>query len=346
MSSRTTEPGTGWTRPGSREWQLGTDAASSPTPAVAGRSPGREAWTGSDEGEGLATFLGWFSVGLGAAELLAPRGVARLIGLKPTTSSSAVLRLAGLRELASGVGILSNPKSKEWVGSRIGGDAVDVALLGVALAKSHKPQRALLAGAAVLGVTALDIRGTEQLARSRKAPTPEIMQERGIPVLKSVTIERPRHEVYAFWRNFTNLPHFMRHLESVEITGDRRSHWVAQGPAGARAEWDAELTEERENDLIAWRSLGGAEVYNAGTVRFRDAPGNRGTVVTVEMHYAPPGGYIGAAILRLFRREPGQEVFEDLRRLKQVLETGDVVLSDATATPGPHPGRPPSNGQG
>jgi uncharacterized membrane protein len=122
----------------------------------------------------------------------------------------------------------------------------------------------------------------------------------------------------------------MRHLESVKVTGEGRSHWVAKGPAGSSVEWDAEVTEDRPNELIAWRSLEGSEVYNAGSVRFEDATGKRGAIVTVEIDYNPPGGLIGVVAAKLFGEEPYGQLQDDLRRFKQVIEVGEVVLSDAT----------------
>jgi uncharacterized membrane protein len=130
--------------------------------------------------------------------------------------------------------------------------------------------------------------------------------------------------VYAFWRNFENLPRFMRHLESVTCDGPQKSHWVARAPAGRRVSWDAEVVDEQPNSRIAWRSLEDADVRNAGTVEFERAPGGRGTNIRVSLSYVPPGGKVGAVIAKLFGEEPGQQVHEDLRRLKQLLEAGEV----------------------
>jgi uncharacterized membrane protein len=139
----------------------------------------------------------------------------------------------------------------------------------------------------------------------------------------------------------------MDHLESVEVTGDRRSRWVATAPAGATVEWEAEIVEDRPNELIAWRSLEGSDVDNAGSVQFRRAPGGRGTIVDVEIEYNPPAGVIGAGVARLFGEEPTQQVHEDLRRFKRLLETGEIVVSDATlygiGLTEQRPGRPPSD---
>ena len=145
----------------------------------------------------------------------------------------------------------------------------------------------------------------------------------------TITVDKALEEVYWFWHDFENLPRFMAHLESVRVTGEGRSHWRAKGPAGRAVEWDAEIVEERPDELIAWRSLAGADVDNSGYVRFTPAPGGRGTEVRVELRYAPPGGSAGAAVAKLLGSEPGQQVLDDLRRFKQVLETGEVVRSDA-----------------
>ena len=121
---------------------------------------------------------------------------------------------------------------------------------------------------------------------------------------------------------------------------DRRSHWVAKAPAGQRAEWDAELTEDRPNELIAWRAVEGSGIWNAGTARFEAAPGGRGTEVRVDLDYDPPLGKLGSKVAMLWREEPGQQVQDDLRHLKQVLEIGEIVLSDATKQRGMHPAQP------
>jgi uncharacterized membrane protein len=137
-------------------------------------------------------------------------------------------------------------------------------------------------------------------------------------------------EIYSFWRNFENLPQFMYHLESVQVLGSGRSHWVAKAPGGATVEWDAETIEDRPNERIAWRSLPDADVTNSGSVEFRRAPGDRGTEIHVEIQYEPPAGKLGTLVAKLFGEEPSQQVGDDLRRLKQVLETGEIVRSEAS----------------
>ncbi len=147
---------------------------------------------------------------------------------------------------------------------------------------------------------------------------------RGIRVHTGVTIDRPLSDVYAFWRNFENLPRFMTHLDSVRAIDDRRSHWAARAPGGGTVEWDAEIIHEEPDKVIGWRSLAGADVVNAGSVNFDEAPGGRGTEVRVSLQYQPPFGKLGAAVAALTGEEPSHQVREDLRRLKELLETGEV----------------------
>jgi uncharacterized membrane protein len=149
----------------------------------------------------------------------------------------------------------------------------------------------------------------------------------GILVTRAVTIDRPIEDVFSFWRNLENLPRFMRHLESVKQTDATHSHWVARGPMGSAIEWDAEIFNEKPNELIAWRSVEGSEVDHAGSVRFQKAPADRGTEVHVSLNYEPPGGRIGASIAWLFREEPRAQIEDDLRRFKQVMETGEIATT-------------------
>jgi len=158
---------------------------------------------------------------------------------------------------------------------------------------------------------------------------------------KSVVVNRQPGEVYAFWQDFTNFPRFMLHLDEVRDLGGGRSHWVAKGPGGMPVEWDAQTTQDRPNELIAWRSLPGADIDNEGSVRFERAPGGRGTLVRVNLRYDPPAGVLGKAVATLLNTEPGQQVSDDLRRFKQLMETGEVVRSDASIHLTMHPARPP-----
>ncbi len=293
-------------------------------------------------GESLSDFLGYFSIGLGLAELLAPSVIARVVGIKhPNERNRGLLRLMGLREISHGIAILSNQQPKKAVISRVAGDALDLALLGATLSNSENDRgRTLFATANVLAVTALDVLASKELARQPETVANRQMDKGIIRTKRSITVWRPVEEVYAFWHNVENFPRFMRHLESVRTTGDRRSHWVAKAPVGKTVEWDAETTEDRPNELIAWRSLPGSKVYNAGEVRFTRAPGGEGTELRVTLEYEPPFGKLGSKVAMLWREEPGQQVADDLRHFKQVLETGEIVLSDSTKRRGPHPAKP------
>lgn len=154
------------------------------------------------------------------------------------------------------------------------------------------------------------------------SPVTSVRRGEGVRVDERIVIARPRNEVYGFWRNLENLPRFMDHLESVSVVDEERSHWVARGPAGTRVEWDAVVHNEIPNELIAWRSLKGSEVDNAGSVHFSPTE-NGDTEVRVVLRYDPPAGRLGAAVARLFGEDPSLQVAEDLRRLKQVVEAGE-----------------------
>jgi uncharacterized membrane protein len=227
---------------------------------------------------------------------------------------------------------------------------MDLAFLGQSLTSNPSGRtRAAAATAAVLGVTALDVltgRRLGQGAEGRGARGAAVRPGAGVHVQESITVGRPPEEVYRFWRDFEHLPEFMEHLESVRVLDERRSHWQARAPAGSSVEWDAEIVEDRPNELISWRSTQTAEVPNMGTVRFVRAPGDRGTEIHVELRYEPPGGKAGALVAKLFGEEPAQQVKSDLRRLKQVLETGEVVHSDASVHRGMHPAQPSAAGMG
>jgi uncharacterized membrane protein len=311
-----------------------------------------------DGAERRAKGLGWFSIGLGLAQIGAPRSVARFIGINDNDETRNTMFAIGLREITSGIGILSQRRPAGWLWSRVGGDLMDLALLGKAMSSDENDKRRLAAAtAAVFGVTVMDFLTGQQLGREsngssngssgmrQDSPRDLVDSSSGIRVKGAITIGRPITEVYGFWRNFENLPRFMTHLESVEVQDGGRSHWTAIGPAGVTVEWDAETVEDRPEELISWRSVPGGEVDTAGFVRFRPAPGDQGTEIIVEMRYDPPGGRIGAAIAKLFG-ESGQEVvIRDLQAFKNVMELGEVVHSDSSIYPKAHPARPPEQAE-
>jgi len=144
----------------------------------------------------------------------------------------------------------------------------------------------------------------------------------------SVVVNASPEEAYRFWRNFENLPRFMHHLESVRESGQRRTHWVANGPMGSRIEWDAEIIIERPNEAIGWRSVEDSEFENDGIIEFRNATGNRGTLVDVRMRWTPPAGALGRAVAQLFGKDPSFLMQQDLRRFKALLETGEIPTTE------------------
>lgn len=291
-------------------------------------------------GERLARALAWFGIGIGLAEIAAPRDLARLIGVGDGGAENA-LRALGAREIASGAGILVRPRPAGWLWARVGGDAMDLALLWGALnAKGAQRERIGATAAAVAGVMVLDVLSAIRLSR-RSGAAQGRSADQTIAVEQAVTINRPAEELYRYWRDFEHLPRVMRHLESVRVSGDGRSHWKAKAPGRTTVEWDAEVVEDRPNELIAWRSLPGADVPNTGSVSFAPAPGDRGTEVRVELRYDPPAGKLGALVAKLFGEEPNQQARDDLRAFKQVMETGEVVVSEGTLALS-QPGQPPA----
>jgi len=166
-----------------------------------------------------------------------------------------------------------------------------------------------------------------------------VSDARHVKVRTTVTIRREPADVYRFWRDLRNLPLFMRHVQGV-TESDGHSKWHAVGPGRTRLEWEAEITSDRANEQIAWRSLDGAALPNHGAVEFVPAPDGQGTEVHLELGFEPPLGALGAGIARLFDQVPEIQLKNDLRRLKQILETGEVVHSDASIHRGLHPARP------
>ncbi len=278
--------------------------------------------------------LGWMSLGLGVAQLAAPGAVRQLSGVDDSPMSRAVVPLVGARELVHAAGLLTSRRKSAWAWTRVAGDAMDLATLGMAIAHRSGRRRRRLVGVtgAVVGITAVDLLTAVQATRSKETGSvPTVRSSRtggSMELTATTTIRKPAPEVYAFWRDLENLPTFMAHLKEVRATGDRTSHWSAGAPFGKNVEWDAEIFDEVPAEKIAWQSTGKADVPNAGTVRFMPAPDGVSTEVHVVLVYDIPGGAVGKAVAKYFGEEPHQQLDDDLRRLKQVLETGEVVRSD------------------
>jgi len=266
--------------------------------------------------------LGWFSIGLGLTELLAPRFVARLVGGR---NHKTLIRSYGLREIGAGVGLLSTRRPTGWLWARVAGDMVDLASLGGVLASPRgEAGKAIFNIAAVAGVTALDILTAQELtSESAEAPG-----KYGAHAETSLIVGRSPEDCYNFWANFENLPRFMNYLQSVRITGDRMSHWVARAPGDVRLEWDSESTFDEEGKRITWHSMPGSDVHHAGSVDLQCAPGGRGTIVRMQVDYGNSLHKWGAAAAKLIGKDPEQILNKELRRYRAVMETGEALTTE------------------
>jgi uncharacterized membrane protein len=291
----------------------------------------------------LTRMIGWASVGLGTPLLLAPARSAEAIGIKDGSQQRATVAGVGARELVAAAGLLGQ-RRPVWLWSRVAGDLMDLALLGnslrsrtmaprvvkTALRHGDKegPGRTVAATAAVAAITGIDLYAavTRSLGSHRRS------RERMVHLTATVTVTRSRHEAYALWRQLEDLPTFMAHLDSVTKTGPRTSRWKASAPFGKTVEWDAQITDDSPGERLAWGSLDGSVIRNEGEVRFISAPEGNGaepdTEVHVKLRYSVPAGKLGKGIARYFGEDPHQQLDDDLRRFKQVLETGEVVRSE------------------
>ncbi|MEV7687760.1 SRPBCC family protein [Streptomyces bungoensis] len=286
----------------------------------------------------LVRGLGWASLALGVPQAVSPYGFTRALGTAPALRNRWSAAAIGVRELTAGVGLLARPHPA-WLWSRVGGDAMDLALLARAL--KHRDgrgsARTVAATAATSAIAAADV----------YAAVTRTFRSTPLELTATVTVGKSPGEAYEFWQRLDRLPEFMTHLDEVRVTGPGTSHWTATAPFGRTVEWDAETVEDVPGQRIAWRSLKGADIDNAGEVRFLPAPGGRGTEVHVRLRYDLPAGALGKAAARWFGEEPHQQLDDDLRRLKQVMEMGEVMRSEgapggkrARAEFPQHPARP------
>jgi uncharacterized membrane protein len=279
----------------------------------------RENGTMSRE-ERLARGLGWFSIGLGMAELLAPGAVSRIAG---TRNHRSLVRAYGLRELAAGVGILTSTQPGPWIWSRVAGDLLDLASLGSVLgAPGNNRGKAVFSIASVAGVTALDVMCAQKFSNSNG---------HACRAEANLIVNVSPQQCYEFWRNFENLPKFMDYLTSVRNTEGQRSHWVAE-VGGQTFEWDAEIESDVPNERITWHSLPGSEVVNSGAVEFERAPGGRGTIVRVQMDYGNMMQALASAVATVAGKHPEQLIRKELVRFKQVMEVGEVITTEGQSS--------------
>jgi uncharacterized membrane protein len=259
----------------------------------------------------IARGLGWLSIGVSVVRIFAPRAISRIVGLPVTPT---LTRLRGVGELASGFAILTQPQQRpSGLNMRIAGDALDLALLALAaaLSKSRRP-RLSVSMAAIAGIAALDVYCSRKLIEQRKPPPRHIHA--------AITVKRPAHELYGFWRNLQNLPAVMPHLSAVDVLDDHHSRWAARGPNGRAIEWESEIIDDRPGECLAWRSLEHSHVYNAGSVQFAPLPGNQGTLVSVELLYDPPAGTFGSSLAKLVGKGAHNEIRADLAHFKSLME--------------------------
>jgi uncharacterized membrane protein len=216
-------------------------------------------------------------------------------------------------------------RGERWISGLAGAALGAYALRSRRLRRFLLPLAGALVGRALTGRCPVNRALGRNSARGegRVSPVASLGPGEGIRVEQTVRVSRPPEELYRFWRNLENLPRFMDHLQAVHVLDDRRSHWVARGPAGSRVEWDAVVHNEIPGELLAWRSLPGSEVDHAGSVHFD--PAGEGTAVRVLLRYDPPAGKLGAAMARLFGEDPDTQVADDLRRLKQLMEAGETT---------------------
>ena len=311
----------------SQHWQSASRTAP-PLPAMARlERPRHVSRTRAQRGTVSATIetvlsprnLGWLSVALGATAVLAPRPLATLTGLR---APPALLPFVGLRELASGWGLLTQEQSSPWLWSRVVGDVMDLAVIASALTPSNRQRtRALGTAGVVAAIAAADLAAAiAHSNRGRRAVASG-------PFSEGLIVNKTPQECYEFWRDVNNLPRFSAAVESVAQIDDRHVRWMLRGPLSQKTAVTIKTTTDEPARRIAWHSVGRSDLSHAGVVRFDPAPGNRGTLVSALLWYPPLSGTAGWRIASLVGADPRSFLREDLRRFKQLLETGEVATT-------------------
>ncbi len=277
----------------------------------------------------LARGLGWFSIGLGIAEIVAPHAITRALGLR---RQEGLMRAYGLREIGTGVGILMAEDPAPWIWGRVGGDALDLATVAGGLGSS-KRGRALLALVALGGVTAVDVACGRQLGQARER-TDSDGRVAGAPgdapeAERSITIGKAAQELYERWRHPGTLAQVMAPFAAVRAAEGGTMQWQVAGPLGHSLDWETETAGDQPGVATGWRSLPGARVPSEGSIRFRPATGGRGTVATLRVRFDPPGGLIGDAAAKLLGGlVPATIADTALRRFKSLVETGEIPTTE------------------
>ncbi len=272
----------------------------------------------------LGVALGWLGVGIGIAELLAPRAFAQTTGLP---ARPRVMRAMGVREIVTSAGILLQPNQSGWRWSRVAGDMLDLSLLAW-ISRGHQDRRLTTMTALVAGLTALDSLAAYDSWHHRVVRRDVRRDTHGvIRIHKSLHIQRPVEACYRFWRNFENFPQFMQHIEAVQVVDATRTHWRVRAPLGQHVEWTAELFSDIPSQQLAWRTLKGSAVEHTGVVRFLPALNDKSTRLDIEMSYHAPFGKAGVMLAKIFGGDPSQQIDDDLRRFKQLIETGEIATT-------------------
>jgi uncharacterized membrane protein len=292
--------------------------------------------------QSLATTFGALSAAIGIWYAVAPRHFLQTIGVRPNPRRIAITELVAAQEMSVASALMMDGRAGRWLASRVAGDVIHAGMLMAAVsAPDYDRRKAPLAFGALLAIGAADVAAMlaatsiektgVQLEKGPGESSPAALTLKDGAIHRAVTIRREPQEVYDFWRQLDNLPRFMKHLERVDVLDDKRSHWIARAPVVGAVEWDAEIVADEPGRRIAWQSTQNSQIWNSGEVTFERAPRDRGTEVRVRLEYSPPGGAFGVAVARLLGEEPANQTAGDLRRLKQVLEAGEVVVSDAVA---------------
>jgi uncharacterized membrane protein len=276
----------------------------------------------------LVKGLGAASLTLGMSEILAPGKIAALAGVDETKQSRTIIRALGMRECGHAAALLAGPDKLVW--TRVAGDVLDVAFLaaGVGRRGPGRRQRGIVTAAALTAIGGADLYAALRTTRGDSARHAGAQRHRTLRA--AVNVLRSPEEVYGFWRNLENLPDFMYHLQSVSPGQNGHSHWVANSPVGHSVQWDAQIVEDLPGKRIAWQSFPGSGIENSGCVDFTPDHSGKGTEVRVSMAYHMPGGALGKVAATLLGESPEQQVNDDLRRFKQIMETGQVLRSDGS----------------
>ena len=270
------------------------------------------------EREKIADSLGWFSIGLGLGEVTAARRVGRFLGIE---HRAGLLRAYGVREIATGIGILTLRRRAPGLWARVGGDALDLATLGSALLHGN-PKRGNVGAAigAVAAITALDV-----VAAQRLGSQPTSGAATGaIEIKRTISIGKSAEGLYRVWREPQALPTLMKGFAEITPLDADRARWKLRAPLGRTLEWETQIVEDRPSELVRWESLPGASLPHQGSISFRPAPDGWGTEATLCFHFEPPPGPLGGVAALLPDAVPAIAVGTVLRRFKSLAETGEI----------------------